>query len=257
MISLGPYEFTQTDALRTLGNVGDLWLTMMQGRSSAAADALERNLIHSISAAVGATPNASLSELGTLGAQTLSDSPALEGILASVWSTLAEAAQVLRADGQMPATATGTVTQLSSSKGGVPKLALESVDVSFRGVVGDVQKSRNHHGRPWQALCIYSDEVINKFRADGHPIARGSAGENITTSGLDWADIRPGVRLRIGTVLANVQAYATPCKHNAQWFSDGDFNRMNYLRGSASRVYATVVEPGRIVTGDAVVLEPR
>ena len=257
MISLGPYEFTQTDALRTLGNVGDLWLTMMQGRSSAAADALERNLIHSISAAVGATPNASLSELGTLGAESLSDSPALEGILATAWSTLAEAAQVLRADGQMPATATGTVTQLSSSKGGVPKLALESVDVSFRGVVGDVQKSRNHHGRPWQALCIYSDEVINKFRADGHPIARGSAGENITTSGLDWADIRPGVRLRIGTVLADVQAYATPCKHNAQWFSDGDFNRMNYLRGSASRVYATVVEPGRIVTGDAVVLEPR
>ncbi|MEI7617689.1 MAG: MOSC domain-containing protein [Actinomycetota bacterium] len=256
MITLGPYEFTQTDALRTLANLGDLWHTMMQGRSSSAADALQHNLIASLADAMGAAPNTSLDELGTLGAQTLGNSPALEPILANTWSALAAALQALRADGQLPATAAGTVAQLSSSKGGVPKVALESVDVSFRGVVGDVQKSRNHHGRPWQALCIYSDEVIHQFRADGHPIARGSAGENITTSGLDWADIRPGVRLRIGTVLADVQAYATPCKHNAQWFSDGDFNRMNCLRGAVSRVYATVIEPGRIVAGDAVILEP-
>jgi MOSC domain-containing protein YiiM len=138
----------------------------------------------------------------------------------------------------------------------VPKLALDSVDVSFSGVVGDVQGSRQHHGRPWQALCLYADEVIDAFRSDGHPITRGSAGENITVRGLNWADVRPGVRLRVGTVLADVQAYAIPCRHNAQWFSDGDFNRMSSQRGPVSRVYATVREPGRITTGDEVVLEP-
>ena len=60
----------------------------------------------------------------------------------------------------------------------------------------------------------------------------------------------------VGTVVADVQAYAVPCRHNAQWFTDGDFNRMSSRRGPVSRVYATVIEPGRIVTGDTVILEP-
>jgi MOSC domain-containing protein YiiM len=173
-----------------------------------------------------------------------------------VWTSLAAATQALRSDGQLPSTASGVVSQLSTSKGGVPKRAINEVEVSFAGVDGDTQGSRQHHGRPWQALCLYSDEVIDAFRAEGHPIDRGSAGENITVSGLPWADVRPGVRLRIGNVIADVQAYAVPCRHNAQWFSDGDFNHMSSLRGPVSRVYATVREPGRIVTGDAIILEP-
>ena len=183
-------------------------------------------------------------------------SPVLENCLEDAWRCLAETSDVLRHDGQLPVTATGVVTQLSTSTGGVPKVAIGAVDVDFGGVVGDAQGSRAHHGRPWQALCLYSDELIDAFRADGHRIARGCAGENITVAGIDWAHVRPGVRLRIGTVIADVQAYAIPCHHNAQWFSDGDFNRMSNTRGHVSRVYATVREPGHIVTGDTIVLEP-
>lgn len=256
MINLGPYEFTETDALRTMGNLGDIWSSIMHGRISSATDAIGESLARRLAVALGVNSATPLADLGTLACASLTDSPLLSSALADVWSTLAEATDRLRTDGQLPTAGRGVVTQLSTSKGGVPKLPVESVDVSFGGVIGDAQGERLHHGRPWQALCLYSDEVIDAFRAVGHPIGRGSAGENITISGLKWADVRPGVRLKIGTVLADVQAYATPCRHNAQWFSGGDFNLMSAKRGPVSRLYATVREPGRITTGDAVILEP-
>ncbi len=42
----------------------------------------------------------------------------------------------------------------------------------------------------------------------------------------------------------------------ARWFSDRDFTRIHHSRGPISRVYATVLEPGTVTTGDRVVLEP-
>ena len=73
---------------------------------------------------------------------------------------------------------------------------------------------------------------------------------------VTWADVRPGVRLRLGSVLCVVSAFAIPCTHNKAWFIDGDFELMHHDRGPVSRVYATVLEPGSIATGDGAVLEP-
>jgi MOSC domain-containing protein YiiM len=64
------------------------------------------------------------------------------------------------------------------------------------------------------------------------------------------------VRLRLGEVLCEVSSYAFPCKKNAQWFRDGEFMTMWAGRGPVSRVYATVLEPGRISQGDSAILEP-
>ena len=151
----------------------------------------------------------------------------------------------------------GTVAQLNLSDGGVPKRPVDSVDVTLRGVVGDRQAARQHHGRPLQALCLWSADVIAALQEEGHPIAAGFAGENITLSGIDWSTIRPGAQLRIGGALAEVSAWATPCKKNAEWFTDRDFNRMNHeLHPGWSRAYAWVREPGSVRTGDEVIVEP-
>jgi len=256
MITLGPYTFTKSDALRTMANLGGLWSGMAECRTSDAAEQIGAALAQRLRAALQAPVDADLGALGVLASSTLGDSPLLAEVLADVWETLPRAAEAFRADGQMPATAIGSVTQLSSSKGGVPKLAVPSVVVDFTGVVGDVQRVRIHHGRPWQALCLFADEVIATLRAEGHPINPGSTGENITVSGLDWTQVRPGVRIDIGSVQALVQAYAEPCATNAQFFVDGNFNAMNKSRGAFSRVYATVLQPGTITTGDPVTLEP-
>jgi MOSC domain-containing protein YiiM len=138
----------------------------------------------------------------------------------------------------------------------VPKTAVEQVEVTTRGVAGDRQASRRHHGRPWQALCIWSAEVIHALAAEGHPIRPGAAGENATIDGVPWDEVRPGARLTMGEVVAEIAPYALPCAQNAQWFAGGDFNRMHHDTGPVSRVYALVVEPGRIAVGDPVHLDP-
>ncbi|MFZ2442578.1 MAG: MOSC domain-containing protein, partial [Ilumatobacteraceae bacterium] len=186
--------------------------------------------------------------------------PTLTGDLATdlqrVWAAWCAAGPALRAAGQLPERAQGRVTQLNVSRGGLPKTPVDVVEVSWRGVIGDRQGTRVHHGRPWQALCLWSNEVIDALHAQGHPIAPGLAGENITISGLPWPDVRAGVRLRVGEVLCEVSAFALPCFQNKAWFTGGDFEAMHHERGPVSRVYATVLEPGTIAVGQPAILEP-
>jgi MOSC domain-containing protein YiiM len=151
----------------------------------------------------------------------------------------------------------GTVAQLNVSDGGVPKKPVEEAEVGDRGLVGDRQAARQHHGRPLQALCLWSTEVIDALRAEGHPIEPGLAGENVTLSGIDWTTIQPGVQLLIGDVLAEISAWSTPCVKNAAWFVDRDVHRIDHDRHPGwSRAYAWVREPGTIRHGDRVVVEP-
>lgn len=154
-------------------------------------------------------------------------------------------------------TQVGSVARLHVSDGGVPKRPVESAEVGPRGLVGDRQADRRHHGRPLQALCLWSAEVIEALRAEGHPIGPGSAGENVTLAGIDWATVRPGARLRIGEVLAEISAWSTPCQKNAGWFLERDIGRIDHERHPGwSRAYAWVREPGTIRVGDEVVVEP-
>jgi MOSC domain-containing protein YiiM len=151
----------------------------------------------------------------------------------------------------------GIVAQLNVSDGGVPKRPIEVAEVGDRGLVGDRQAARQHHGRPLQALCLWSVEVIDALRAEGHPIEPGLAGENVSIAGVDWRTIRPGTQLLIGDVLAEISAWSSPCKKNAAWFADRDYLRMDHERHPGwSRAYAWVREPGTIRQGDTVVIEP-
>ncbi len=149
----------------------------------------------------------------------------------------------------------GQIHQINTSGGGVPKLPVDDAVVDETGIVGDVQADRVHHGHPEQALCLFSLEVIQSLQAEGHPIAAGSAGENITVSGVDWSEVVPGTTMAIGPVRAIITDYATPCSKNARWFSDGRFDRMSAGKHPGeSRVYARVVEGGSISPGDPVEL---
>lgn len=150
----------------------------------------------------------------------------------------------------------GSVAQVATSDGGAPKSAVPTADVGRRGLLGDRQANRKHHGRPFQALCLWSTEVIDDLVAEGHPIHAGAAGENITVSGIDWTTLRPGVRVLIGQVLCEISAWATPCRKIDQWFKERS-DRIDHDRHPGwSRAYAWVLEPGTIATGDPVIVEP-
>ena len=151
----------------------------------------------------------------------------------------------------------GTVVQVSASAGGVPKHEVPGAAVGHAGLAGDRQADRRHHGRPFQALCLWSAEVIGELASAGHPIAPGAAGENLTVAGVDWSSLRPGARLRVGTALAEVSFSAVPCAKQARWFTDGDFRRIDHDRNPHwTRWYAWVREPGEVSRSDTVVVQP-
>ncbi|MGH1489837.1 MAG: MOSC domain-containing protein [Acidimicrobiales bacterium] len=169
---------------------------------------------------------------------------------------LADIGRIRQGLGQGPPPQSGSVSGMYVSNGGVPKQAITSASVTARGVAGDSQNDRRHHGRPLQAVCLWSAEVIESLRAEGHAIHAGAAGENITIEGIEWSDLRPGARIEVGAVPLLITAHAIPCAKNAQWFNDRDFNRILHQRHpGASRLYAIPLADGVISVADSVSTE--
>ena len=149
----------------------------------------------------------------------------------------------------------GRVAFLNVSDGGVPKRAVERADVTRDGMRGDRQRNLKYHGGRDRALCLWSLERIVALQAEGHPVAAGSTGENVTVEGVDWAEMTPGVVLRLGPVVAELTAYTKPCRTIAGSFADGRSGRISQKAHPGwSRVYARVLEEGRVGVGDPVVL---
>lgn len=250
-VTVGNYVYAGTDAQRTLLHLEHIWQHHLSGGGLDASRCaeVERQLVHAVRRLAGADSSASLSELGErLGKRVDElDRTALANFLGELWRIL-ESLHTHTGEHR------GVVSGLHASGGGVPKLPIDSATVGWSGVEGDRQGSRVHHGRPWQALCLWSDEVIAGLAAQGHPIRPGYAGENITVRGLPWNVARPGAKVTIGSVEATLTAYAIPCSQNEAWFTDGDFELMSHERGPVSRVYARVDRPGVIAVGDTLTL---
>jgi MOSC domain-containing protein YiiM len=150
------------------------------------------------------------------------------------------------------------VGQVSVSSGGVPKLPVERAHIAIMGLEGDDHNDKERHGGPDRAVCLYSLEVLERLRAEGHPAEPGSLGENLTVSGLPWDAVQPGARLRVGPrALLEVTQYTTPCKKIRGSFGDGRFARVSQkTHPGESRVYARVLQPGEVRPGDEVRLLP-
>ena len=142
---------------------------------------------------------------------------------------------------------------INVSGGGVPKMPRESCVVRRNGLEGDRQRDLENHGGPARAVSVYSMERIEALRAEGHPIAPGTIGENLTLAGLPWNDMRPGVRLEVGEVLLEFASYAAPCQIIAASFSDGRVVRVSEkVHPGWSRLYARVLKEGTLRAGDRV-----
>jgi len=152
----------------------------------------------------------------------------------------------------------GRLARINISRGGVPKRAIETAEVSALGVAGDQQRELKLHGGPDRAVCLWSLDLIEELQREGHPIEPGSTGENLTISGLPWAQLVPGVRLRVGAqLLLEITDYATPCRTIWRSFRFRRYGRIGQKKyPGQSRLYARVLQSGRIAAGDEVAVVP-
>lgn len=153
---------------------------------------------------------------------------------------------------------TGRVLSINVSPGGVPKLPVQVARVTEGGVEGDRQRETTVHGGPTRAVSLLAIEAIERVQADGHPIEPGSAGENLTTAGVEIGRLAPGTRLLIGddpatAVELELNVPANPCKTIRESFRGGQFSRLSAkTHPGDTRVYAWVRRPGTVRAGDPI-----
>ena len=140
-----------------------------------------------------------------------------------------------------------------NADGGVPKLPVESTRLNFNNVEGDKQRDLRFHGGPERAVSLFSLELLEQLRAQGHPIESGWTGENLLVSGLNWDEMVSGVRLQIGEAQIEITSYVKPCYKIKSAFSDGNFNRINQKKFPGwSRIYGRVLVEATVKVGDEV-----
>ncbi|MDL2335107.1 MAG: MOSC domain-containing protein [Chloroflexota bacterium] len=152
----------------------------------------------------------------------------------------------------------GRVVAVNVSGGGVPKRPVDRAWVGPFGLEGDAHRENTVHGGPHRAVCLFGVEVIERLQSEGHPIEPGGAGENLTTSGIEWSLLPVGTQARVGDQLElEVSSSTTPCATQIRNFSDGNFNRIRIeLHPSDSRMYARVIREGEVKPGDPITLLP-
>lgn len=116
----------------------------------------------------------------------------------------------------------GILHQINLSKGGVPKLPVPEAQLTKDRVIGDdwdwsrykiqVNGKPGGHGGKDQAVCLFSFENIVKLREQGYPVFPGALGENFTTEGLDYRQIRIGDIYQVGSeVQIQITKPRQPC----------------------------------------------
>lgn len=153
-------------------------------------------------------------------------------------------------------TMVGKVESVNTSRGGVPKVSVFEALINTLGLETDFQSDQQNHGGPDRAVVLYSLELIHALQAEGHSVAPGTTGENLTVSGLDWPMLVPGTTLRVGDVGLEITRYASPCHKIGPSFLQHDFTRISQkVHPGWSRLCARVLAVGVVRPGDAIAVE--
>lgn len=281
---VAPGEYDLGDSAATVRTVGRRWRWITEGLDDvpgAAVVAMEA-IADVLDAAGG--EGSGLDELSDVVWRRLDELAAERGVRTRVIDVLGEHHPLLIAteecDRMLSAAARAVVAEVGHadeghlerihiSDGGAPKISVSSADVGSRGLSGDRQATRAHHGRPFQAVSLYSEELIEALAAEGHPIEPGAVGENLLLSGIDWGALRPGVRLLVAPphdraalvevppepVVLELSAWAPPCKTIAPAFTDRRFDRIDHDKHPGwARAYAWVLRGGTVAFGSRVIV---
>ena len=139
---------------------------------------------------------------------------------------------------------------------GLPKQSVSSAEIRADGLAGDFNRYRTEAkgGTPNMAVLIMPLETIEEIRADGWPVKPGHIGENVTTTGIGYADLPPGTRVRIGESDLEITEACQPCANLRLLPYVGRTRVTEFIRAMIGRRgwYARVIRPGRVNVGDLI-----
>lgn len=139
---------------------------------------------------------------------------------------------------------------------GLPKLPVESVMVTYRGLEGDFNNYRyeERHDDPDMALLVMPLETIKQLNEEGWPIQPGDIGENITTLGIPYSSFVSGKRYGLGEAEIQISRRCDPCSNLYLLPYVGQANGPRFLKTMLDRRgwYARVLQEGAIRKGDSI-----
>lgn len=145
----------------------------------------------------------------------------------------------------------------------------EIVLVAGHGIDGDAHAGptvtrRSRFRGTWtepnrRQVHLIHAELFGELAVEGHEVAPGELGENVTTTGLDLLALPLGTRLRLGaSAEVEVTGLRTPCVQIDR-FQPGLMRRMVRRERGATRlragIMAVVVEGGVVRAGDPIAVE--
>ena len=103
------------------------------------------------------------------------------------------------------------IVSINISKGGIPKLPVDSIRVSTAGLEGDGHNHAKHYN-PIQAVCIQDIEKLNELSRIDYVLSPGKTGENLTVENLYVNSLPVGTRLQFsGGVVLEISKVRKPC----------------------------------------------
>jgi MOSC domain-containing protein YiiM len=143
---------------------------------------------------------------------------------------------------------------------GLPKHAVDRLDISVAGAAGDYNtyRMRTLKGDPDQAIMLLTEDAIRQLRSEGWPIGAGDLGENITLGEVAESELGPGVQLAVGAVHLEITKPCEPCTELGSLPYVGKARTPEFIRTARGRRgwYARVLHPGSVTLDTPVVVYP-
>ncbi|MDE1920810.1 MAG: MOSC domain-containing protein [Candidatus Omnitrophica bacterium] len=139
------------------------------------------------------------------------------------------------------------VISINLSAGGIPKLPVKDVFISYFGLQGD---GHNHekHNTPLQAVCIQDIEKLKELSTAEYDLPPGKAGENLTVENLHVNSLPLGAILKFsGGVILEISKIRKPC-----YVMDAIHPQLKEDAVGRHGMYAKVIQEGILSTGETI-----
>jgi len=143
------------------------------------------------------------------------------------------------------------ILSINTSKGGIPKLPVGSVRVTFCGLEGDGHNHEKHY-HPLQAVCLQDIEQLAEIKAKGYPLFPGATGENLTVQNLNVNGLPLGTILQLsGGVVLEISKIRKPC-----YIMDSIHPQLKTDAWGRHGMYAKVIGEGVLHVGESIQVIP-